>query len=80
MASYIFYYRTLKADNLANDRSTRFALDPQTARAEAQRLLGGSPRARILRPQSGPSVKPSVAELCDLCFADAEAGRVLTRL
>jgi integrase len=53
---------------------------PDTARREAKRLLGSV--AGGLDPAALKKAKrsaQSVAELCDLYWADAEAGRVLTR-
>jgi integrase len=53
---------------------------PDTARQEARRILGeivkgGDPAAEKRAARNAQNV----AELCDLYFADAEAGRVLTR-
>jgi len=53
---------------------------PETARAEAQRLLGEVRRG--LDPAASRQSKrlaATLAELCDLYLADAMAGRVLTR-
>ena len=53
---------------------------PDTARAEAQRLLGnvvtGADPAAIKKAKRQAA---NVSELCDLYFTDAEAGRLLTR-
>jgi hypothetical protein len=53
---------------------------PDMAREEAQRLLGdvtrGADPAAIKRSKRSAA---SVAELCDLYFKDAEAGRLLTK-
>jgi integrase len=53
---------------------------PDTARAEAQRLLGlvvgGNDPAAAKRAKRNAA---TVSELCDLYFTDAEAGRLLTR-
>lgn len=53
---------------------------PDTARAEAQRLLGnvvtGADPAAVKKAKRKAA---TVAELCDLYLADAEAGRLLTR-
>jgi integrase len=53
---------------------------PDTARAEAQRLLGkvknGSDPAALKRSKRQAA---TVSELCDLYLADAQAGRLLTR-
>jgi len=53
---------------------------PETAREEAIRILGGvvggaDPAAEKIATRKAKTV----AELCDLYLADAEAGRVLTR-
>src|SRR5271154_6476602 len=53
---------------------------PDTARDEAKRLLGdvahGADPAMVKRARRQAA---TVAELCDLYIADAEAGRLLTR-
>jgi integrase len=79
--AYVLLYRT------AEGRSRRFTLGrhgapwtPETARREAKRILGS------VADGSDPAVAKqekrqaaTVAELCDLYLADAEAGRLLTR-
>src|SRR5271163_272289 len=53
---------------------------PDTARDEAQRLLGDVMRkADPAADKSATRKAATVTELCDLYFADAEAGRLLTR-
>jgi hypothetical protein len=62
---------------MAHDRPPRRALD---AREEATRLLGKV--ADGIDPSAVKQAKrkaATVAELCDLYLADAEAGRLLTR-
>ena len=80
-ASYVLIYRT-------QDGRQRWQTigrhgspwTPQTARAEAQRLLG-----EVRKGEDPAAAKQArrqakdVAELCDLYLADAEAGRLLTR-
>jgi integrase len=80
--AYILLFRTREG------RSRRYTIGrhgapwtPDTARAEAQRLLG------LVAAGGDPSVAKrearaaaTVSELCDLYLADAEAGRLLTRL
>src|SRR6266851_5850562 len=79
--SYVLFYRTKEG------RQRWFTIGkhgapwtPESARQEAKRLLGdvaheGDPAAekRIARNAQ------TVSELCDLYFADAEAGRLVTR-
>jgi hypothetical protein len=79
--SYILFYRTREG------RQRWFTIGrhgapwtPETARHEAQRLLAvvanhadPSPEKRLSRNAQ------SVADLCDLYLADAEAGRLVTR-
>jgi integrase len=64
---------------VAHDRTPRL-WTPDTARDEAKRLLGSV--AGGLDPAALKKAKraaQSVAELCNLYIADAEAGRILTR-
>ena len=80
-ASYFLYYRTIEGRQRWQTIGRHGSpWTPQTARAEAQRLLGdvakGADPAAAKRARRQAK---DVAELCDLYFADAEAGRVLTR-
>jgi hypothetical protein len=65
---------------VAHNRPTRLVWTPETARAEAQRLLGQVKKgedpaaAKQARRQAA-----NVSELCDFYLGDAEAGRLLTR-
>jgi integrase len=80
--AYVLLYRTLEG------RNRRFTIGrhgapwtPDTARAEAVRLLGevakgGDPSADKQARRNAVTV----AELCDQYFEDAEAGRLLTRV
>jgi integrase len=80
-ASYVLIYRT-------QDGRQRWQTigrhgspwTPQTARAEAQRLLGEVRKGEdpAAAKQARRQAK-NVAELCDLYLADADAGRLLTR-
>jgi integrase len=81
VASYVLIYRTLEGRQRWHTIGRHGSpWTPQTARAEAQRLLGdvkkGADPAAV--KQARRQAK-DVAELCDLYFADAKAGRVLTR-
>lgn len=79
--AYVLLYRT------ADGRQRRHTIGrhgapwtPDEARKEAQRLLGEVASGRD--PASEKTAKrraATVAELCDLYLADAEAGRLLTR-
>lgn len=79
--AYVLLYRT------AEGRSRRFTIGrhgapwtPDTARDEARRLLGQV--ATGTDPSAMKQAKrtaATVAELCDLYLADADAGRLLTR-
>ena len=79
--AYIVMYRT------AEGRLRRFTIGrhgapwtPDTARKEAKRVLGNV--AKGADPAAEKREKrqaPTVSELCDLYFADAKAGRLLTR-
>ena len=79
--SYMVFYRTQEGRQRWHTIGRHGApWTPDTARAEAQRLLGD-----VARGQDPAASKRSkrqaktVAELCDLYLADARAGRVLTR-
>jgi integrase len=79
--SYVLFYRTNEG------RQRWFTIGkhgspwtPETARNEAKRLLGevanrGDPAARKKTARHALTI----SELCDLYFADAEAGRLMTR-
>jgi hypothetical protein len=79
--SYVLFYRTNEG------RQRWFTIGkhgspwtPETARDEAKRLLGEV--AHKGDPAAGKKVArhaQTVSELCDLYFADAEAGRLMTR-
>jgi integrase len=79
--SYMVFYRTQEGRQRWHTIGRHGApWTPDTAREEARRLLGD-----VARGDDPASTKRSkrqaktVAELCDLYLADAEAGRLLTR-
>jgi integrase len=80
--SYILFYRT------AEGRQRWFTIGrhgkpwtAETAREEAQRLLGGiASKADPAAEKRAARNAQTVSELCDLYLADAEAGRLMTRL
>lgn len=79
--SYMVFYRTQEGRQRWHTIGRHGApWTPETAREEARRLLGD-----VARGNDPASTKRSkrqaktVAELCDLYLADAQAGRVLTR-
>jgi integrase len=79
--SYIVFYRTAENRQRLHTIGRHGApWTPETARKEAKRLLGsvanGADPAEAKRAKRHAE---SVSELCDLYFADAKAGRVLTR-
>jgi integrase len=81
VTSYVLFYRTLEGRQRWQTIGRHGSpWTPETARAEAQRLLG-----QVKKGEDPAAVKQAkrqaadVAELCDLYFADAKAGRVLTR-
>ena len=79
--SYVLIYRTAEGRQRWHTIGRHGSpWTPDTARKEAKRLLGsvagGLDPAALKRAKRGAS---SVAELCDLYLADAEAGRILTR-
>ena len=79
--SYILFYRTHEGRQRWLTIGRHGApWTPESARAEAQRLLGdvarGADPATVKRSRRQAK---TVAELCDLYLADAEAGRLLTR-
>src|SRR5271168_5292844 len=79
--SYVLFYRTTEG------RQRWFTIGrhgapwtPDTAREEAKRLLGDVARSGDPAADKKASRKArTVAELCDLYLADAEAGRLVTR-
>jgi integrase len=79
--SYIVFYRTAENRQRLHTIGRHGApWTPETARREAKRVLGSV--ANGADPAEAKKAKrhaESVSELCDLYFADAKAGRVLTR-
>jgi integrase len=79
--SYILFYRTKEG------RQRWFTIGrhgapwtPETARQEARRLLGDVARKRDPAAEKRAArIAQTVAELCDVYLADAEAGRLITR-
>ena len=81
VASYVLIYRTLEGRQRWQTIGRHGSpWTPETARAEAQRLLGkvkkGEDPAAAKRTKRQAA---TVSQLCDLYLADAEAGRLLTR-
>ena len=81
VASYVLIYRTLEGRQRWQTIGRHGSpWTPETARAEAQRLLGkvkkGEDPAAAKRAKRQAA---TVAQLCDLYLADAQAGRLLTR-
>jgi integrase len=79
--SYILFYRTAENRQRLHTIGRHGApWTPEAARKEAKRILGSV--ANGADPAEAKKAKrhaESVSELCDLYFADAKAGRVLTR-
>ena len=79
--AYVLFYRTREG------RQRWFTIGrhgapwtPETAREEARRLLGDVAHQRDPAAEKRAARNAqTVAELCDLYFADAEAGRLVTR-
>jgi hypothetical protein len=79
--AYVLFYRT------AEGRQRWFTIGrhgapwtPEAAREEARRLLGDVAHQRDPAAEKRAARNAqTVAELCDLYFADAEAGRLMTR-
>jgi integrase len=81
VASYVLIYRTLEGRQRWQTIGRHGSpWTPETARAEAQRLLGkvkkGEDPAAAKRTKRQAA---TVSQLCDLYLADAQAGRLLTR-
>src|SRR6266566_9164826 len=79
--SYVLIYRTQEGRQRWHTIGRHGSpWTPETARAEAQRLLGlvvgGADPAAAKRARRNAA---TVSELCDLYLIDAEAGRLLTR-
>jgi integrase len=81
VASYFLIYRTLEGRQRWQTIGRHGSpWTPETARAEAQRLLG-----RVKKGEDPATAKrtkrqaATMSQLCDLYLADAEAGRLLTR-
>ena len=77
---YVLKYRT------AEGRQRWFTIGrhgapwtPESARKEARQLLGDVAQRRSCHRKKAARNAQTVAELCDLYFADAEAGRLMTR-
>jgi integrase len=79
--SYVLFYRTKEG------RQRWFTIGrhgapwtPESARDEARRLLGGvANKADPAAEKRAARNAQTISELCDLYFADAEAGRLVTR-
>ena len=81
LPSYFLFYRTWEGRQRWHTIGRHGSpWTPETARAEAQRILGevrkGEDPAAAKRARRRAA---NVSELCDLYLADAEAGRLLTR-
>jgi integrase len=79
--SYVVFYRTAESRQRFHTIGRHGApWTPETARKEARRILGNVASGK---DPAGDKKKArraeSVSALCDLYFADAEAGRILTR-
>ncbi|HTR15810.1 MAG TPA: Arm DNA-binding domain-containing protein, partial [Acetobacteraceae bacterium] len=82
VVSYVLMYRT------AEGRQRRFTIGkhgapwtPETAREEARRILGDVTQGRDpAADKQARRTAVTVAELCDAYMAEAEAGRLLTRM
>jgi integrase len=81
LPSYFLFYRTREGRQRWHTIGRHGSpWTPQTARAEAQRLLGEVKKGED--PAAAKQARrkaANVSELCDLYLADAEAGRLLTR-
>ena len=79
--AYVLFYRTREGRQRWLTIGRHGApWTPETAREEARRLLGDVAHQRDPASEKRRSRNAqTVAELCDLYFADAEAGRLVTR-
>ena len=79
--AYVLFYRTAEGRQRWHTIGRHGApWTPETAREEARRLLGDvAGGADPATDKSSKRKAKTVAELCDLYFADAVAGRFLTR-
>jgi integrase len=79
--AYVLFYRTKEGRQRWFTIGRHGALwTPETAREEARRLLGDVARQRDPAAEKRAARNAqTVAELCDLYLADAEAGRLVTR-
>jgi integrase len=79
--SYVVFYRTAENRQRLHTIGRHGApWTPETARKEAKRLLGSVASGRDpAADKKQMRHAESVSALCDLYFADAEAGRILTR-
>jgi integrase len=78
--AYVLKFRTVEGRQRWHTIGRHGTWTPDTARDEAKRLLGdivkgGDPAAT----KTAARKAPTVSELCDLYWQDAEAGRLLTR-
>ena len=80
--SYVLFYRTREGRQRWYTIGRHGApWTPETAREEAQRLLGSvASKADPAAEKRAARNARTVSELCDLYVADAEAGRLMTRL
>ncbi len=79
--SYVLFYRTREGRQRWYTIGRHGApWTPESAREEAQRLLGGvANKADPAAEKRAARNAQTVSELCDLYLADAEAGRLVTR-
>jgi integrase len=79
--SYVLFYRTKEGRQRWYTIGRHGApWTPESAREEAQRLLGGvANKADPAAEKRAARNAQSVSDLCDLYLADAEAGRIVTR-
>src|SRR3974390_3104808 len=79
--SYVLFYRTSEGRQRWYTIGRHGApWTPETAREEAKRLLGDvAHRADPAAEKRAARNAQTVSELCDLYFADAEPGRLVTR-
>jgi site-specific recombinase XerD len=78
--SYVLFYRAAEGRQRWHTIGRHGSpWTPDTARREAKRLLGSAGGIDPAALKQAKRSAQSVAELCDLYLADAEAGRILTR-